>query len=147
MNRIKKTARITLMIKATVREYNTHINKNELQWNDSSYSIKNVKQFVDSVFMLSTALCIELAPSAPLSARPGPSIAHYTQMSNNHTYQRGNKDCAEAEAHAASCRREETQLYRLGDLAVDWHAKAAVAETCKQGALSSNSLESQTPVV
>jgi hypothetical protein len=36
--------------------------------------MKNVKHWVDSFFILSTALCIEIAPSPPLRAKPGPNI-------------------------------------------------------------------------
>ncbi len=42
--------------------------------------MKNKKQCLDSIFIDSTALCIELAPSPPLRARPGPSMPHYKRL-------------------------------------------------------------------
>ncbi len=36
--------------------------------------MKNLKHCLDSVFIFSTALCIDIAPSPPLRASPGPNI-------------------------------------------------------------------------
>lgn len=43
-------------------------------WKKKSCAMKNLNTSLLSSFMVSTALCTELAPSAPLKARPGPSI-------------------------------------------------------------------------
>jgi len=74
MNTNKKTSKMQLMKMATVREYKVHINRNELRWKKRSWSMKKMKQVLDSIFMFSTAKCILSAPLPPLRARPGPNM-------------------------------------------------------------------------
>lgn len=68
--------KMMLMTIATGLEYRVHMSRNELIWKKKSCSMKKMKHCLDSIFIDSTALCIEFAPSPPLSARPGPSIPH-----------------------------------------------------------------------
>ena len=51
--------------------------------------MKKLKHCFDSNLMLFTALCMEVAPSPPLRASPGPSIAAYKAkiMRIDYTYE------------------------------------------------------------
>ena len=80
MNKTRKIPKTILTATATYGVYSNHINKKELIWKNRSYPMKKLNTTPDSSFIVSTALCIELAPSAPLKAKPGPNIPHNDEV-------------------------------------------------------------------
>ena len=127
------------------------MSKNELTWKHNSYNMKNIKQCFDSAFMLSTALCIELAPSPPLRASPGPSIPHFNTFKrirqSSETYKCGNRNAQQSKSHTTGCSGKISKLNQTWNVTVNLHAETTVAKTSQKSTLRSHSLESSGPIV
>lgn len=80
MNRVRNINWTAFTRMATLLEYRIHMRENELKWKKNSCSMKKEKHAFASCFITSTALCTDLGPSGPLSARPGPSMPHRDPM-------------------------------------------------------------------